>query len=201
MKMLGIEKLLVNSRWSRNRVLKLAKKLLGYIETEENTDFLEIGCGSGEVSKYIARTYHGRVTGIDIDPDQIKIARDNDGDIPHLKYLEADSTNLPFEDDSFDVVLSFGVLHHINNWKEALEEIKRVLRKGGYFIYGDIIYPEAITKMDGSSGYSFGLATVDVDEVESFLGENGFEKIHSSLEKSFVVKNYEAVYKSVKKGD
>lgn len=195
MKMQGLEKLLVNNRWSRKRVLKLAKKLLGYIETGDDTDFLDIGCGNGEVAKYIAQTYRGNVTGIDIDPEQVKIARDSDGDIPHLKYLEADSTDLPFEDDSFDVVLSFGVLHHIDNWDDALEEIKRVLRKGGYFIYGDIIYPEAITDMDKSSGFSFGLATVDVGEVDSFLEESGFVKIHSSVEKSFVVKNYEAVYR------
>lgn len=193
--MQGLEKLLVNNRWSRKRVLKLVKKLLGYIETGDNTDFLDIGCGDGEVAKYIARTYHGRVTGIDIDPEQVKIARENDGDIPHLKYLEADSTDLPFEDNSFDVVLSFGVLHHIENWDDSLEEIKRVLRKGGYFVYADIIYPEAITSMDKTSGFSFGLTTVDVEEVDSFLEESGFVKIHSSVEKSFVVKNYEAVYR------
>ncbi|HEX78836.1 MAG TPA: class I SAM-dependent methyltransferase [Dehalococcoidia bacterium] len=195
MKMLKLEKLLVNSRWSRNRVLKLAKKLLGYIETDDETDFLEIGCGNGEVAKYITRTYRGSVTGIDIDPEQVEIARDKDGDIPNLKYLEADSINLPFENGSFDVVLSFGVLHHIEDWQQALKEIIRVLRHGGYFVCGDIIYPEGITKMDNSSAYSFGLATVDVDEVDSFLEENGFEMLHSSLERSFVVKDYEAVYR------
>lgn len=195
MKMLKLEKLLVNSRWSRKRVLKLAKKLLGYVETSDEADFLEIGCGNGEVSKYIARTYRGRVTGIDIDPEQVKIASDNDGDITHLKYLEADSTDLPFEDDSFDVVLSFGVLHHIDSWDNALAEIKRVLRKGGYFIYADVIYPEAITNMDSSSSLSFGLTTVDVDEVDVIMEKNGFSKVHSSLQKSLVIKNYEAVYR------
>ncbi len=195
MKMLKLEKLLVNSRWGRKRVLALAKKLLGYIETGDETDFLEVGCGNGEVARYIARTYRGSVTGVDVDPEQVRIARENDDGIPHLKFMEADSTSLPFEDDSFDVVLSFGVLHHIRNWQDALKEIKRVLRGGGYFVYADLIYPEAITKMDSSSGYSFGLAKVDVDEVDTFMEKNGFIKIHSSMEKSFVIKNYEAVYK------
>ena len=195
MKMLKLEKLLVNSKWSRKRVLALTKRLLDYIETGDETDFLEVGCGNGEVARYIARTYRGSVTGIDVDPEQVKIARKNDDDIPHLEFVEADSTDLPFEDESFDVVLSFGVLHHIHNWRDALGEIKRVLRGGGYFVYADIIYPEAVTKIDNSSSFSFGLTTVNVDEANAFLEENGFEKIHLSLEKSFVVKNYEAVYK------
>jgi ubiquinone/menaquinone biosynthesis C-methylase UbiE len=195
MKMQRLEKLLVNSQWSRKRVLKLAKKLLGHIESGEETDFLEVGCGNGEVAKYIARNYRGSVTGVDVDPEQVKIARENDDDIPHLAFVEADSTDLPFEDGSFDVVLSFGVLHHIKDWRDALKEIKRVLKSDGYFIYADIIYPEAITRMDGSSGYSFGLTTVDVDEVDTFMEENGFIKVHSSIEKSLVIKNYEAVYR------
>ena len=195
MKMLKLEKLLVNSQWSRKRVLKLAKKLLGYIETGDETDFLEIGCGNGEVAKYIARTYRGSVTGVDVDSEQVEIARENGDDISHLEFMEADSTDLPFGDGSFDVVLSFGVLHHIQNWWDALKEIKRVLRGGGYFVYADLIYPEAITKMDSSSGFSFGLTTVNVAEVNSFLEKNGFHTIHSSLDKSFILKNYEAVYR------
>ncbi|MFC1875237.1 class I SAM-dependent methyltransferase [Chloroflexota bacterium] len=195
MKMLKLEKLLVNSKWSRKRILALTKRLLDYIETGDETDFLEVGCGNGEVAKYIARTYRGKVTGVDVDPEQVMIARENDDDIPHLKFLEADSTNLPFEDESFDVVLSFGVLHHIRNWRDAMGEIKRVLRDGGYFVYADLVYPEAITKMDSSSNYSFGLATVDVDEVDTFMEKNGFQKVYSSIEKSFVLKNYEAVYR------
>jgi len=195
MKMLGLEKLLVNSLWSRKRVLKLAKKLLGHIETGDETDFLEVGCGNGEVARYIARTYRGNVIGVDVDPEQIRIARGNDDGIPHLEFFEADSTSLPFENDSFDVVLSLGVLHHISNWQDALEEIKRVLRGGGYFAYTDLIYPEAITKMDSSSGYSFGLVTIGLEELNSFIERNGFTTIYASLTKALICRNYEAVYR------
>jgi cyclopropane fatty-acyl-phospholipid synthase-like methyltransferase len=51
--------------------LALAKKLLEFVELEDRTDFLEIGCGNGEVSKYIARAYIGNVTATDIDSEQI----------------------------------------------------------------------------------------------------------------------------------
>ena len=194
MKMLKIEKLLVNSQWSQRRVLALAKRLLDYVKTGNETDFLEVGCGNGEVARYLARSYCGRVTGVDIDPEQVAIARKKGDGIHNLRFLGADSTSIPFKDESFDVVLSFGVLHHIRNWLDALREIKRVIRGGGYFIYADPIYPAAITRMDGSSGYSFGITTINIDELDSFMAR-GFTKIHSSLEKSFFLKNYEAVYR------
>lgn len=195
MKMLKIEKLLVNSRWSEKRVLELARKLLDFIELDNKTDFLELGCGNGVVSKWIAKEYLGNVTGVDVDPEQIELARRDTSDVPNIRFLKADATKLPFEDSSFEVVLSFGVLHHIHNWQDALKEIKRVLRPKGYFVYADLVYPETITKMDSSSSYSFGLVTINVDELNSFIKQSGFSIIHSSLTKSFVCRNYEAVYR------
>ena len=146
MKMLGIEKVFANNFQSKKRALGLAKELLGFVELDGKQDFREVGCGSGVVSKYFARSYHSDVIGIDIDPAQIKLAGKDIDDIPNIRFLEADATGLPFEDSSFDIVLSFGVMHHISNWLDGVKEIKRVLRAKGYFIYADLIYPELITK-------------------------------------------------------
>jgi ubiquinone/menaquinone biosynthesis C-methylase UbiE len=195
MKMSGLEKLLSNNPWSNKRGLTLAKKLLDFVEFDDKTDFLEIGCGIGEVSKYIAKNYIGNVIATDIDPDQIAIARRNSGNISNLTFREADAIDLPFDDESFDVVISFGVLHHVDKWQTALFEIKRVLKPGGYIVYAEVIYPETITNMDKSSGHGFGLATIDVDKVNSFFKKNGFKKVHSSLEKLLICHNYEAVYR------
>jgi SAM-dependent methyltransferase len=195
MKMLRLEKLLVNSRWSKKRVTRLAQELLAFVDLEGETEYLEVGCGSGEVVKYIAQNYRGSVVGIDIDPEQIEIARKNAGDTANVRFLEIDSTDLPFKDGSFGVVVSFGVLHHIYNWLDALKEIKRVLKTGGYFVYADLIYPERITEMDRLSKLSFGLATIDIDEVNSFLEKNGFTTIHSKLTNKLVYQDYEAVYR------
>lgn len=195
MKMLRLEKFLVNRLQSKKRALGLARKLLTFAELKGKQDFLEVGCGSGVVSKYFARSYHFSVTGIDIDPEQIKLAAKDTHGIPNTRFLEADATDLPFEDSSFDIVLSFGVMHHIYNWLGAIKEIKRVLRIGGYLIYADLIYPKLITKWDRSSKLSFGLATVGLDELNAFIHQNGFTTIHASLTSSFVCRNYEAVYR------
>jgi ubiquinone/menaquinone biosynthesis C-methylase UbiE len=195
MKMGGLEKLLSNNSWSKKRGLMLAKKLLDLVEFDDRTDFLEIGCGIGEVSKYIAKNYIGSVIATDIDPEQIAIARRGSGNIANLTFQEADAIDLPFDDESFDVVLSFGVLHHVDKWQTALTEVKRVLRPGGYFIFAEVIYPKTVTDMDKSSEHGFGLASVDVDKVNSFFKKNGFTEIHSLLEKTLVCHNYEAVYR------
>lgn len=194
MKMLRLEKFFLNRLQSKKRVLDLAQKLLGFAELNGKQDFLEVGCGNGVVAKHIARRYHFSVTGIDIDPEQIGLARKGTGDIANIRFLEADTTSLPFADSSFDVVLSFGVMHYIPHWLDSLGEIKRVLRDGGYFVYADIIYPELITRWDRSSKLSFGLVTISLNDLNSFIRQSGFSTLHSSLTKFFVCRNYEAVY-------
>jgi SAM-dependent methyltransferase len=189
-----IEKVFLNRLQSKKRAVDLAQKLLGFAELHGKQDFLEAGCGNGVVAKYIAARYQSDVVGIDIDPEQIGLAQKSTGDVANIRFLEADVTSLPFTDNSFDVVLSFGVMHYIPNWLDAFREIKRVLRGGGYFIYADIIYPELVTKWDRSSKLSFGLVTVSIDDLNSFIRHNGFATLHSLLAKFFVCRNYEAVY-------
>ena len=195
MKMGRIEKFLVNSSWSKKRVLGLTKELLGYAELNGKQDLLEVGCGNGVVSRYLADKYQADVVGIDIDPEQIALASKGIGYVGSIRCLAAEATRLPFEAGSFDVVLSFGVMHHIDNWLAALGEVKRVLRPGGYFIYADILYPGWMARLDRLSGHGFGLVTVGLDGVDSFIRQNGFSTIYARLKRAIIHQNYEAVYR------
>lgn len=92
---------------------------------------LEVGCGAGYDAVDIAR--HGaEYTGVDLTPENIVRSR------THLELaglsghvVEADAEQLPFDDASFDVVYSFGVLHHVPDITAAIAEVYRVLRPGG----------------------------------------------------------------------
>lgn len=96
-------------------------KVLGH-----NSSLLDIGCAAGGFSKII-REFNPAVTytGVDISPRMIEEARLR---FPGDDFRVIDGSVLPFEDDSFDAVISFGVLHMAETWKTLLAEGWRVCR-------------------------------------------------------------------------
>jgi SAM-dependent methyltransferase len=94
-------------------------------------DVLDVGCGIATDGARFARA-GARYTGIDPSPAAVSLARKR-FDLEGLagKVIEGSATALPFEDASFDLVWSHGVIHHIPDTDQALTEFKRVLRPGG----------------------------------------------------------------------
>jgi SAM-dependent methyltransferase len=96
---------------------------------------LDVGCGPGHVVEHLAA--HGLlVTGIDLDPRMIERARLRLGATASLAV--ADVAALPFEADSFDVVLSTLSMHHWADTPGGLAEIARVLRPEGTALVYDL---------------------------------------------------------------
>jgi len=92
---------------------------------------LEVGVGSGIDHLELAKA-GAILTGIDITPKSIKLTKKNlELNDYHSNLLVADAENLPFKDNSFNVVYSFGVLHHTLNIQKAMDEIYRVLESKG----------------------------------------------------------------------
>jgi SAM-dependent methyltransferase len=93
---------------------------------------LEVGCGPGHLSIRLALQHRLNVTGVDLDPAMIGRARANaDGVGPddiRPTFLVGDVASLPFEDGSFDLVVSTLSMHHWADPEAGLAEIGRVLR-------------------------------------------------------------------------
>jgi ubiquinone/menaquinone biosynthesis C-methylase UbiE len=193
MKLGKIEKWAMNRSKHAERVIGRVEKLLNFVDIKEDQKLLEIGCGNGATSKHIAKRYHLNVVGSDVDSEQIQLAQKNLDDIPNIRFLEADATSLPFEDNDFDIVLSFQVLHHISNWLDALEEIERVLKPRGYFICVDTVYPTWSARIAELFKHKYGVTTIH--DINSFIEKNKFSTIHSSLSKWIIFHQYEAVYR------
>lgn len=90
---------------------------------------LEIGCGKGDRTK-LFYTFSNQVIGVDI-VDKAKNEHKN-----NFLFLLADARGLPFASGTFDAVVSFDVIEHIEDDKAAVDEIFRVCKRGGFLLLG-----------------------------------------------------------------
>jgi ubiquinone/menaquinone biosynthesis C-methylase UbiE len=110
---------------------------------EPGAHCLEIGCGRGAALGLIGRAFApGRVDASDIDPAMVRLAasRKHTGLVPRVLCLVADAERLPYRDGCMDAVFNFGILHHLEDWRTGINEVARVLERGGVF-YFEEIYP------------------------------------------------------------
>ena len=106
---------------------------LGDVAFPRGAGVLEIGCGTGPVSRVLAG-WPGveRVVGIDPSPVLLDRARTLGASVPNLSFEEGDGRRLPFADESFDVVVCHTSLCHIPEPQSVLAEAWRVGRPGGW---------------------------------------------------------------------
>jgi SAM-dependent methyltransferase len=103
-------------------------------------DVLDAGCGVGSIALDLAHTIApGRIFGIDVDPEQIEVARTTAAQrgIENAEFAMGSVYELPFDDVSFDIVCANAVLFYLREPRRALIEFKRVLRPGGLAAVSD----------------------------------------------------------------
>jgi len=100
-----------------------------------SSSILDFGCGDGNSCVYIRKHFENKlaITGIDISSSSIDIA--NKRKIPNASFKDFDGTKIPYDDNSFDIVFTSMVFHHISFdlHEKLMLEIHRVLKKGGRF--------------------------------------------------------------------
>jgi len=92
---------------------------------------LDAGCGTGYGAREL--TNAASVAGIDTSAEALLLARREFGG-PHVGFLRAACEALPFRDASFDLVVAFEVIEHLEHWQQLLTEAKRVLRPAGVLL-------------------------------------------------------------------
>ena len=99
----------------------------------ERARVLDVGCGAGFSSNYLAREGH-EVTGIDASPESLAVAARHD-ETRSVKYQLGDALSLPHDNESFDAVCAMDFLEHVEDPGAVIAECSRVLRPGGVFFF------------------------------------------------------------------
>ena len=129
---------------------------------------LEIGCGSGAFTTFVARAIgnDGIVYALDIQPKMLeqlknKLNRAENKDIRNISTVLASAYDLPFPDDSLDIVYMVSVFQEIPDKNKTLKEMKRVLKPGGilsiseFFIDPDYPFSSTTIKQGTKGGFEF----------------------------------------------
>ncbi|MFH1547036.1 MAG: class I SAM-dependent methyltransferase, partial [bacterium] len=115
--------------WDKTKSSSLVNKLLSHYKKDPKTLYvLEIGCGNGVDSVAFGKK-GAKVIGIDISPEAIKVAKQNNT-LSNVKFQVGDAENLVFADNQFDLVYSMAVLHS-SDLSKSLGEVSRVLKDNG----------------------------------------------------------------------
>jgi ubiquinone/menaquinone biosynthesis C-methylase UbiE len=104
----------------------------------EGKRVLEVSCGHGGGASYLARTLcPASYVGLDLNPRAVAFCAERHT-VPGLSFVKGDAENLPFADRSFDALVNVAASHRYPRFPEFLDEVARVLRPGGRFLYADL---------------------------------------------------------------
>jgi ubiquinone/menaquinone biosynthesis C-methylase UbiE len=173
-----------------------ALDLVSRLQDKKYNDILEIACGTGRVTNHLVTSVkHDTFTATDLNQDMIEIARGIVKD-KNIKWQQADALELPFDDNSFDlVVIQFGVMFFPDRPK-GLSEVYRVLRSGGKLIFNTwnkvetvpAIYEgrkiiESYFENNPPIFYSVPFSMYDEKELNDLTTNAGFKNVKTELVK------------------
>jgi ubiquinone/menaquinone biosynthesis C-methylase UbiE len=119
--------------YARHRTInpKVVRALIVGAPITASTDILDVGCGTGNYAAALVAATGCRVSGID--PSREMLARAREA-APWQSLVQGRAESLPFPDNSFDLVMTTDVIHHIRDRHAHFREAMRVLRPGGRIV-------------------------------------------------------------------
>lgn len=146
-----------------NRILSMGidvswrKKVVKSVKKENPKTILDIATGTGDLAIAMAKATDAKITGFDLSAGMLEVGRkkvEEQNLQNRIEMIQGDAENMPFEDNSFDVItVAFGV-RNFENLEKGLNDIYRVLKPGGKFIILEFSQPESFPMKQLYSFYS-----------------------------------------------
>ncbi|MBQ8278432.1 MAG: class I SAM-dependent methyltransferase [Roseburia sp.] len=146
----------LHEKYSTNKV-PFGDWIVSNYDIKQGSRVLELGCGTGSIwNNNLHLLDNGsEIVLSDFSEGMLNTARKNLGEHPNLSYQVIDIQDIPFEDNTFDVIIANMMLYHVPDLKKGLSEVARVLKEDGTFYcatYGEngiIQYIESLLKEYG----------------------------------------------------
>ncbi len=135
--------------------VKWRKRVVKFLQQKNPKSILDIATGTGDLAIALTKTGAEKIVGLDLSPQMLEVGKTkvNQKKLQEtIEMIVGDSENLPFETGTFDAItVAFGV-RNFENLEKGLQEIFRVLKKGGYLVILETSVP---TKSPFKQGYRF----------------------------------------------
>lgn len=166
--------------------------LMEHVQFTDQAKLLDIGCGLGGTTRYLASQYHSQVIGIDLTAEYLNVGKffnQQLGLSDKINFLQASALSLPFAAHTFNGVTMLHVGMNIDDKLKLFSEVFRCLRKKSYFLIydvmqsneGEVFYPLPWS----STAKNSYLATVET--YQKTLVEAGFEVLQINNRREFSI--------------
>lgn len=165
---------------------KLTKRTAEIAGLSQGLKVLDVSSGRGTQAIFYAERYGVQVTGVDISEKMIKSASDTaklSSVSSNLSFRQGDSQALPFNDNTFDVVINECAVGIPDDSQQVLNEMVRVVRPGGSIVIHESIWMKKITKVEKDElSERYGTTPLEREEWKAMLEKAGVVSIYEEYE-------------------